>query len=379
VEATRLLLGEIERLSPRDRELVRLVFWEGLTAVECAVQLRLPPSTVRSRLQRTLVRLRDRLDARGGGRKAWMAALVPFVGPMPVRGSTLFAGGMISAMAIAVVVVAPHGCGGPLQTSADEPSAASPAGVREDATTPRSVPRAPRRSEPTQPTQPTRTREDSPAVAPAGDRGALKLAFFEALRDQTDALAECRDERGPGSARLASKVAYALDHAPIVESVELSRVAELTDDELECMRQTALALEIASVGLPPGGEGASVHVYDVSFADDGRVDIQGFRRGPPTHLRSRRKDGGDLDEAVAACAPGGATEVRITFDPTTGAATQIDADHPRVGACIDAALGQTLLGSRPFEPERPEDAIIVCTFDDDGHSCARLGPDGSYL
>jgi RNA polymerase sigma factor (sigma-70 family) len=377
-EIARVLVAEIERLAPADRELVRLVFWEGLSSAECAERLDRPASTVRTQLQRTLTRLRRRLDARGG-RQAWVAAIVPFVGPAPGNASMpLFASGLLGSMLIGIIVVTPHGCGAPLQTTVDDVDATSSPAAITRAINPRGGLRVPARSTAkTAVTAPTAA--DRSSTRPAGDVGQLKLAFFEGLRAQADAFAECRDHGGAASTRLASTVAYGDDHAPIVESAELGRIVGLTDEEIECVRQTALAVEIADVGLPPAGEGTWAHVYDLRFGDGDRVEIQGFRRGPATDLNWQVKGDNGLDDAVAECNTKGASKVRITFDPTTGATTQIQSDHRTAAACIEAALERTLVGSNPFEPERPEDATLVCTFDEHGHKCERLGPGGGYL
>jgi RNA polymerase sigma factor (sigma-70 family) len=52
----------LARLPAGDRELLRLTTWEGLTGPEVAVVLGIPPSTVRTRLQRLRRRLRDAID-----------------------------------------------------------------------------------------------------------------------------------------------------------------------------------------------------------------------------------------------------------------------------------------------------------------------------
>jgi hypothetical protein len=60
----------LSRLTPDDRELLRLVAWEGLEPREAAVVLGVPARTVRTRLSRARARLRAELDVaptRGAG------------------------------------------------------------------------------------------------------------------------------------------------------------------------------------------------------------------------------------------------------------------------------------------------------------------------
>jgi RNA polymerase sigma factor (sigma-70 family) len=62
VELTADVRDVLACLPAGDRELLRLTTWEGLTGPEVAVVLGIPPSTVRTRLQRLRRRLRDAVD-----------------------------------------------------------------------------------------------------------------------------------------------------------------------------------------------------------------------------------------------------------------------------------------------------------------------------
>jgi len=64
------------RLDPEDRNLVLGRYCEGHTAAELSTEFGLPSSTVRTRLSRSLQRMRDHLDRTHGGRAAWMSATV---------------------------------------------------------------------------------------------------------------------------------------------------------------------------------------------------------------------------------------------------------------------------------------------------------------
>lgn len=79
LERTRLCdaLGEaLGRLDPEDRNLIVARYCEGHTASELSTEFGVPSSTVRTRLSRSLQRMRDHLDRTHGGRAAWMTAVV---------------------------------------------------------------------------------------------------------------------------------------------------------------------------------------------------------------------------------------------------------------------------------------------------------------
>jgi DNA-directed RNA polymerase specialized sigma24 family protein len=52
----------MERLPAEDRELLRLAVWEGLTGPDIAAVLGIVPGTVRTRMHRARLRLRDALQ-----------------------------------------------------------------------------------------------------------------------------------------------------------------------------------------------------------------------------------------------------------------------------------------------------------------------------
>jgi len=54
----------LQALKPADRELVRLVHWDGVTLAEAAALLRMPASTARTRYARARATLADALGAR---------------------------------------------------------------------------------------------------------------------------------------------------------------------------------------------------------------------------------------------------------------------------------------------------------------------------
>ena len=53
------LLDAVRRLDRRDREILMLVAWDGLSYAQAAALLRVPVGTVRSRLSRSRARLSE--------------------------------------------------------------------------------------------------------------------------------------------------------------------------------------------------------------------------------------------------------------------------------------------------------------------------------
>lgn len=80
-ELQRRVLEAVTTLEEPYRQTVLLHFFHGLSLVEIGRRLGVNDSTVRSRLQRALERLRARLDAACGDRDAWCALLAPLAAP----------------------------------------------------------------------------------------------------------------------------------------------------------------------------------------------------------------------------------------------------------------------------------------------------------
>lgn len=103
IELLRCLLAELEALGSEDRMIVVRRFFDGEDATEIGHALAMPAATVRSRIHRSLQRLRTRLDQRFGDRRTWCAALglVPEVGgeqPASTRGETTMSTSSISSI-----------------------------------------------------------------------------------------------------------------------------------------------------------------------------------------------------------------------------------------------------------------------------------------
>ncbi|MCY1069219.1 sigma-70 family RNA polymerase sigma factor [Nannocystis sp. RBIL2] len=100
LELLRVLLAELERLAPEDQKIIVRRFFEGESAAEIARGLAIPAATVRSRLHRSLQRLRARLDEQFGGRSAWCVVVLP-----APHGASLPSASPSSSMSIAAKVI----------------------------------------------------------------------------------------------------------------------------------------------------------------------------------------------------------------------------------------------------------------------------------
>ena len=109
-ELGRTLAAAVQALDPPYRAVILLRFFEGLAHAEIATRLELPLATVRTRQQRALARLRERLDREHGGREAWSVGLGAWVAR---RGMPVAAGGagLMLGSAAAVVLALAAGAG----------------------------------------------------------------------------------------------------------------------------------------------------------------------------------------------------------------------------------------------------------------------------
>ncbi len=76
VEVLQLLVTELGRLAAEDQTLIVRRYFNSETAADIGRALELPPATVRSRLHRSLQRLRGALDDRFGSRERWSMAIL---------------------------------------------------------------------------------------------------------------------------------------------------------------------------------------------------------------------------------------------------------------------------------------------------------------
>lgn len=114
-ETRRVLVAELLGLDAPSRDVLVLRFYEGLAPREIAARLGVPVETVRTRTRRAIERLRERLDARRGPRRAWVVALASATGLAVVpTGSLVTSWGAVctAAALVAAVSVAVWGAWG---------------------------------------------------------------------------------------------------------------------------------------------------------------------------------------------------------------------------------------------------------------------------
>jgi len=87
-EAQRVLVELVLALPASERDAVLLHHFDGLSAAEIARRSGEPDSTVRNRLARAVERLRERLDARSGGRERWLPGVALLASPRAVDAAT---------------------------------------------------------------------------------------------------------------------------------------------------------------------------------------------------------------------------------------------------------------------------------------------------
>ncbi len=103
-DTLRRLVGAVVELDEPYRSTLLCLYFEGLSANQLAERDGVPPATVRSRHQRALAQLRERLDRSHGSREAWSAALAQLAG-LESAGSGLSAAGIATAAVLVVALV----------------------------------------------------------------------------------------------------------------------------------------------------------------------------------------------------------------------------------------------------------------------------------
>lgn len=110
LELQELVVRAVRELDEPYRRTLTLRYLEGLSGAEIARRERLPEATVRTRVAHGLELLRQRLDARAGGRSSWRLALLPLARQEPIATGIATTGvltvmGMKSGAAIAALAL----------------------------------------------------------------------------------------------------------------------------------------------------------------------------------------------------------------------------------------------------------------------------------
>lgn len=232
LELLRVLLAELEQLPAEDRKIVMRRFFEGESAAEIARALGIPAATVRSRLHRSLQRLRGRMDERHGDRSAWSAVILAPVGAAPPP-AQVAPGGEVMSIVVKIGLVMTVGVAGGLAlVGGGEP--------RVEQAAPRTVEAAAAAPAPAADWQ--RRREDirqrlpptiaAPKVEPAGPEE--HAPFRELVRECLTDL----DSQANGALTIDVTKIGAPDVGTIYDSVELVETTLADEDVLECVVQS---------------------------------------------------------------------------------------------------------------------------------------------
>jgi len=243
LEVLRVLLAELERLADEDQKILVRRFFAGEGAADIATALKLPAATVRSRIHRSLQRLRGALDRRFGERGAWsVVALLPAPPRMAGRstegllraGSTM----SITVKIIIVAVVGALGVAGWSQLPARPASAEAPANVHTSAATAASADRTPKDVWEQRRANIRRTLPALPAAVPGqreAERARRESDEFGALRRA------CLDDLGAGKSgavTLSVTKIGAPDIGTIYDDIEIVETTFPEPAVLECLTQS---------------------------------------------------------------------------------------------------------------------------------------------
>jgi RNA polymerase sigma factor (sigma-70 family) len=301
-ELQRAVANELARLPDTYRDVLILRYWDDLPPRAIAKRLAIPIATVRTRHARAVEKLRERLDAELGGRRAWALALVPFAAR---REGTLSAGGtaLVALRCAATLLVIAAGMAAVRATVGNQANGESEA-------------RAPLARSP----------------VPAFVRSATPVAGSHATPN----------------------------HGPEYIESTRTRVAVVPEDETPPLPFGVLAISVSSTAngrRVPGaavsvlrrddGESASVHGYETSFADHkGEISVD-VLCGVPLLVRANDWSSGNgsnfaIVEPLAAGETSGveiaiATEEDLVF---WGRALGVDS-HPLPGWNVQLLEGSS--------------------------------------
>lgn len=238
----KILLSEIEALPAEDQRILVRRFFAGEQAVDIGRDLGVPAATIRSRLNRSLKRLRERLDSRCDGRKTWCAAVLvgpPALTTTPASAATkdgsmsVIVKGLLVVTAAAVVAGwaalnrSPGESSQMVEETGDRTTAIAPP-VATDAADPRREAWEQRKREIRQ-VLPALPR---PAPTPARPSDALRAAFDACMRDL--------GATGSGALTIDVTEIGAPDIGTIYESVEIVETTFPDAEVLTCLTESML-------------------------------------------------------------------------------------------------------------------------------------------
>ncbi len=426
IQLARELLDQVDALPAKDRDLLVLRYWEGASLQECAERLGLSPSTVRSRHARALAKLRHRLDDKGGGREAWLAALAPWVrAPLAASRSTgsafglgtISLGGLCAAtmlwlasmldpacgvdedtnvpdertvvakttpdpkdkqppmprprdlrghVALGAVDEAKHPCDSPI--SPDDSSTLAELVQREEAPTHKELAIA--FAECTMKHGPPgeySTRQTGP-----GDSTHPLLSSAMSLRHVWAAMRHCHTSDDPGRARIAFIIRLEADRTMLVRESMVVDSEGLDDDVRTCIANTVY---VAEVGLRPG-DATMLDLPEATVVDfpflveielhDNTLEIVGSGFFPSGAVVYDKPE--DAASALAECGVD-TFDATLGWDPETRALDSVafeDTVPNEARLCLRTALDKHLQPvRRRFFPRTDDETRRRCTFEPD--------------
>jgi RNA polymerase sigma-70 factor (ECF subfamily) len=296
-ERLRALEGALERLDPVDRRLVVGRYYEERTAAELAKELGLVPSTVRTRSQRALARLRRELGDEPVSLGSWMFA------PIGLRPARLFRPGIASIvmsktaafLTTTAIVLAIAGIWFGTRSSESAPrkapisqGTAAPVddASRREAPLARrgAVDRTPQPRSDSAPREVVReqlrelraeTRDELPvSVANADARAFLEqiMATNRQMAEQLAIIHDCfavEDEIAPGALVVEGDLVGEVGIGMVVDDVSITEDSIGNDDLGECVRQSVLAMQLDTPSQP------FYHRYRLTFdTEEGMQHIE---------------------------------------------------------------------------------------------------------
>lgn len=257
------LLEQLQRLPAEDQRIIVRRYFEGESAAEIGRALGIPSATIRSRVHRSLQRLRGSLDRRYGSRETWCAVVLA----LPPRGMAPIASNAgSSTMSItikALLITTTMGTAGvagwlalgpedpsskaPATAEASPPVAAAeelPAAPATEATPTTAAPRAQweqRRASIHRDLVPAQDGAAAPDPAAEAAEEERSLAAHRAFRELVRACVDDLDRDAAGSVTLACHEIGAPGVGTIYESVEVVDATSDDPEVVECVTQSMYA------------------------------------------------------------------------------------------------------------------------------------------
>lgn len=345
IELLRVLLTELEALGPEDRMIVVRRFLDGEDATEIGRALAMPAATVRSRIHRSLQRLRTRLDQRFGDRRTWCAALglVPEVGggqaasntgDTTMSTTTIMTKGLIACSAAALA-------GGVAWAATREaPTPAAEQTIADAAPTPAKADRTPRVTESRERWQERRARIRAAIPRGVATKTPTPRETSDGYRSLVNACLEDLESKTSGALTLQVTEIGAPDVGVIYDEVVIVETTLDDEDVLTCITESMYAF----VGDAPSEGYEQTSQRTMQIGDTKEPDAVGQRMFDAivgAHISEVRHCETKAPEGTA----NGTLDVAVTVGPDQLAAKVelVDTTLPiEVQTCVVAAMQRWL-------------------------------------